>query len=77
MEEVMVSLRRIEGLNLLYLKKNYALTFSPSIKEYLNNLKNNKLIFIKNDIIKLSETGMLLADQISLELIDHFFCRTK
>ncbi|PID67054.1 MAG: coproporphyrinogen III oxidase [Fusobacteriales bacterium] len=60
------NLKYIVGLRLL----NKGIEYIDSKKEKIDKLVKDDLVYIKNNRIFLSEKGLLLADTVSLELID-------
>lgn len=67
-EVILLSLRTIEGLNLLEFNKNFY-DFNKKNSKTLEKLINLDLIEIKNGFLKLTDKGVLLENSIILELI--------
>ncbi|HET9053308.1 MAG TPA: radical SAM family heme chaperone HemW [Cyclobacteriaceae bacterium] len=67
-EYLLTSLRTSGGTDLALLKRLHGYDLAKENKEYLSQLLNRKLITLENHILKLTNTGKLLADKISSDL---------
>lgn len=67
-EYLLTSLRTAEGADLALLKRLYGYDLMKEHEEYLSQLLNRQFITLQNHILKLTNTGKLLADKISSDL---------
>ncbi len=67
-EYILTSLRTSKGMKMSFFMNKIKSNELFRIQKQIKQLENNKLINHKNDIISLTEAGMLLADSISAHL---------
>lgn len=67
-EYILTTLRTSWGIDLAVLKKELHYDLIEQNKSYINQLLDKELITIDNTILKLTQTGKLLADKISSDL---------
>lgn len=68
-EYVFTTLRTMWGCDLNRLKQEYAFDLLAESGDYLEKIRQKKLITIDNQVLRLTHKGKLLADQISLDLM--------
>jgi oxygen-independent coproporphyrinogen-3 oxidase len=67
-EYIFTTLRTCWGCDLQVLKQNYRFDLRETSREYLSGLIHQGRVVIENDILLLTQTGKLLADQIASDL---------
>jgi oxygen-independent coproporphyrinogen-3 oxidase len=67
-EYLLTTLRTIWGTDLGYLKNQFGLDLLVSQGDYLAELQRKNLVEIKENNLRLTDSGKLLADQIALDL---------
>lgn len=67
-EYVMTSLRTIWGSDINIIKERFGLPFAMAIRESASNYVSDNLLFIKDNVIRLTPEGKLLADKIISDL---------
>lgn len=67
-EYLLTSLRTAEGTDLALLSRLHGYDLMKEHEAYLSQLLNQQLITLQNHILKLTNTGKLLADKISSDL---------
>lgn len=68
-EFVFTTLRTIWGCDLNKLQDEYQFNLHHHRKKYLEELMANELVTLNNQVLRLTQKGKLLADQISLDLM--------
>lgn len=68
-ETVFLRLRLIEGLDMSYFEQKYGLRFSKHYAKQLEKLTGLGLVEIKGKNLKLTESGLLLANEVFAEFI--------
>ncbi|HCM76745.1 MAG TPA: coproporphyrinogen III oxidase [Cytophagales bacterium] len=68
-EFVFTTLRTIWGCDLNKLQDEYQFNLHDHRKKYLEELMANELVTLNNQVLRLTQKGKLLADQISLDLM--------
>ncbi len=71
-ERLLISLRTKEGISLDELKGRYQFSFSENQRAYLDYLVQNQWVIKTEEQISLTDSGLLLADHIVLELITRY-----
>ena len=67
-EYILTSLRTSWGVDLEFLRRTYLYDLIEQNQPYINQLLDKKLITLENAVLKLTQTGKLLADKISSDL---------
>ena len=67
-EYILTSLRTSWGADLEFLRRTYLYDLIEQCQPYINQLLDKKLITLENAVLKLTQTGKLLADKISSDL---------
>ncbi|WP_324674374.1 radical SAM family heme chaperone HemW [Hymenobacter sp. GOD-10R] len=67
-EYLMTSLRTARGCDLAYLRDTLGLDLAAQHSDYLQHLAQNGWATLRQEVLVLTDTGKLLADQITLEL---------
>ena len=68
-ERIMLLLRTSDGLDISAFNKDFSTDLVANKKEQINKLKDNGLIKIENETIKVTDKGFYLLDSIIMELI--------
>jgi oxygen-independent coproporphyrinogen-3 oxidase len=78
-EEMLLGLRRIQGLSKRHFKNKFNLSIEQIYSEELNQLTSNGWIDCDGDVIRLTEKGLLLANPVFEEFIldDEFLLEQK
>lgn len=66
---LLTTLRTIWGCDLNKIKEAYGFNLMQTHKTYLSELEEKRLATLENDTLYLTDSGKLLADQITLELL--------
>lgn len=67
-EYIMISLRTTEGMDLKKIEMNWGVTERQRAQQQIRGLVTRGLVEMRNDIVRLTDSGMLLADGISADL---------
>ncbi len=67
-EYIMISLRTIEGLDLKYIKKEWGEDKVTLLQKRLQRFENSHLVTQQNNMVQLTNDGMLMADGIAADL---------
>lgn len=67
-EYILTTLRTSRGTDLAFLKSLHEYDLAAEHGEYVSRLLNKQLVTLENHILKLTNTGKLLADKISSDL---------
>ena len=68
-ERIMLSLRTSDGVDITAFNKDFSTDLVCDKKEQIKKLKDNGLIKIENETIKVTDKGFYLLDSIIMELI--------
>ena len=67
-EYILTTLRTDDGCDLTFLKNNFGYDVMGVHENYLQELRNHNLVSLKEQRLKLTDAGKLLADKISSDL---------
>lgn len=67
-EYIMISLRTMEGMDLHTIEKEFGVDERKRIEQQLQKFINNNLTRLHNNVVQLTDEGMLLADGIASDL---------
>lgn len=67
-EYIMISLRRIEGLDLEFMERNWGLDIRERLVKGIDTFYKNGLMHLSNSKVRLTDEGMLRADGIAAYL---------
>jgi oxygen-independent coproporphyrinogen-3 oxidase len=67
-EVILTQLRRVSGINLNQFEIDFGVDLAEINKESIMSLKNQSYVEIKDDQLKLTSRGFLVADEIALKL---------
>ena len=69
-EEIFLALRLREGINIKNLNNKFDINFEQEYKHIIDKYSKLNLLIIENGFCKLTETGILLSNEIMSEFID-------
>jgi oxygen-independent coproporphyrinogen-3 oxidase len=70
-DSIMCGLRLVrEGLNIPELEKQFEIDFKSMFRTQIDKLQKNGLLKIDNNVLRLSNQGILLGNQVFLEFIN-------
>jgi len=68
-ETIMLGLRLLKGINIDRFEKRFHVSFKNIFGNIITALKEQELVTVEGDYLRLSKKGLFLADSVILEFI--------
>ena len=68
-ETIMLGLRLLKGINIDEFEKRFHISFKNIFGNIISALKEQELVTVEGDYLRLSKKGLFLADSVILEFI--------